>query len=325
MPRATPVPVPATTMVSTPAARMTLEQCTLAWLDAKASRSASRKTATAYHQTLADFRETLARSGHDLDSAPHLIALAAQGWAGHSKRGDRVTPNTYNQRLSILSSFYTYAIKHEVVTTNPITRVERRVVRTEHAAQPLPPETVTSGLAAINRETLEGKRDYALLCIALSTGRRVSELAGLRSGHLTKHGTTALVRWVRCKGNQQMTDTLPQHTTTALYDYLCALYGAQLGQLPPTAPVWVSFSNKNHGQPISIRTIQRICHTYLHTSKAHATRHTWAVTMHKQGATLAQIGRGLGHRNLKTTSDYLQEQLSYDNPYACALEEAFGI
>ncbi len=47
--------------------------------------------------------------------------------------------------------------------------------------------------------------------------------------------------------------------------------------------------------------------------------------MHKQGASLAEIGRGLGHKNLKTTSDYMEEQLGYENPYATALEDAYGI
>jgi site-specific recombinase XerD len=57
----------------------------------------------------------------------------------------------------------------------------------------------------------------------------------------------------------------------------------------------------------------------------HATRHTWAVTMHKKGATLAEIGRGLGHSNLKTTSDYLEEHLGNVNKYATTLEAEFGI
>jgi site-specific recombinase XerD len=57
----------------------------------------------------------------------------------------------------------------------------------------------------------------------------------------------------------------------------------------------------------------------------HATRHTWALTMHDKGATLQQIGKGLGYSNLKTTSDYLEEQPGYENPFAEQLAEEFGI
>jgi beta-glucosidase/6-phospho-beta-glucosidase/beta-galactosidase len=63
-----------------------------------------------------------------------VIAPLAQGWAASSRRAETVAPNTYNQRLASLSSFYQYAIKHDVLSTNPITRVERRLVVTESGA-----------------------------------------------------------------------------------------------------------------------------------------------------------------------------------------------
>ena len=307
---------------------MNLETCISAWVAAKQGKSGSQKTATAYHDTLSQFRSVLQAYDRDLDADPGIVAPIAQGWAAtyDAKRRKEIAPSTYNQRLAILSSFYVYAIKHEVLPYNPIERVERRDVRQKDAAKQIPADTVKKGLASINRETLEGKRDYALLAVALETGRRVSELAGMRYGHLTWQGNTSTVVFVRCKGNKQMTNVLPKQTTRVLYDYLYAVYGAKLGTLAPDAPVWISFSDRNKGQAISPRTIQRVCETYLGTSKAHATRHTWTITMHtKKKATLAEIGRGLGHSNLKVTSDYLDELLSNDNPYEAGLEDIFGI
>jgi len=305
---------------------MSLDQCIAAWLDAKKGRSGSEKTATAYRDGLTEFRDLLASTGRDLNADASIIAPLAQGWAQMSKReGETVSPSTYNQRLAILSSFYRYAIKHEVLGDNPITRVERHIGPKKDAAHPIDPSGVKSGLKQIDRSTLEGKRDYALLSIALATGRRVSELANLRYGHIQKQGDTALIIWQRCKGNKQMTDTLQTKTTDALYEYLYAVYGKDLYQAAKESPVWISFSDRNKGEAISARTLQRVCEKYLGTSKMHATRHTWAVTMHKKGATLAEIGRGLGHSNLKTTSDYLEEHLGNTNKYAATLEAEFGI
>lgn len=304
---------------------MTLDQCIAAWIHAKAYRSESKKTKIAYQDTLTQFRELLVSQGIDLDADASILAPLAQGWAGRGKDGSDVLPSTFNQRLSILSSFYKYAIKHEVLHSNPIERVERRVIRKEEAAHHLASSAVKTGLASIDRSTLEGKRDYALLAVALETGRRVSELAGLRYGHMQKHGNTCTVTWVRCKGNKQMTDELPERTTKALYEYLHAHYGATLRRLRADAAVWVSYSPHNEGEAIGVRTISRISEKYLGTSKVHALRHTWAVTMHRRGAKLADIRRGLGHSNLQTTSVYLEEQLGYENPYASALEDEFGI
>ena len=42
----------------------------------------------------------------------------------------------------------------------------------------------------------------------------------------------------------------------------------------------------------------------LSLAKSHVLRHTWGLAMHKRGAKLADIGKGLGHSILKTTSDY---------------------
>jgi len=305
---------------------MSLDQCITAWLDAKKGRSGSAKTETAYRDGLTEFRAILTSTGRDLNADASIVAPLAQGWAQVSKReGETVSPSTYNQRLAILSSFYRYAIKHEVLRDNPITRVERHIGPKKDAAHPIDPSGIKSGLKQIDRSTLEGKRDYALLSIALATGRRVSELANLRYGHIQKQGDTTLVIWERCKGNKQMSDILQVQTTKVLYEYLHALYGKDLYQAAKESPVWVSFSDRNKGKAISTQTIQRICEKYLGTSKMHATRHTWAVTMHKKGATLAEIGRGLGHSNLKTTSDYLEEHLGNTNKYAATLEAEFGI
>jgi integrase/recombinase XerD len=307
---------------------MSLEQAIAGWIDENAHLSESAKTETAYRDTLTDFRAVLHTQHLDLDGFPGTIAPIAQAWAGSSKRdGAAVASATFNQRLAIVSSFYRYAIKHEVLQSNPIERIKRRKRGKKDAAKPITESQVKSGLQRIDRSTPEGLRDYAILSIALTTGHRASELAGLHMKHLYKQGNTCIVEWERCKGNEQMTSSLSAKTTEALYAYLqhARVYGNRVFTLSGDAPVWVSFSKQNRGQAIGTRTIANICEHYLGTSKVHATRHTAAVGMSKQGASLADIGRFLGHKNLKTTSDYMEEQLGYENPYASALEDAFGI
>jgi len=306
--------------------RMTLEQAIAAWLDEKHGRSESAKTRHAYDATLQLFQMTLQGVGLDLDSDPALIAPLAQGWAGQSVRpGHTVTPSTYNQRLAIISSFYEYAIRHGVIPYNPVERVKRRVVRSKNAAHPIAGSRVKSGLQQIDRSTTEGLRDYALLSVALATGRRISEIAGLRYKHLRREGNTCLVEFERCKGNKHFTNRLEAKTTTALYAYLETIYPGQLFTLQGDAPIWISFSPRNRGAAIGTRMLSNICKTYLGTSKFHATRHTWAVTMNKRGARLTDISKGLGHSNFKITSDYLDELTGYENVYATQLEEEFGI
>ena len=304
--------------------RMTIDQAITAWLDEK--RADSERTAGAYEETLSAFRDMLQSAGLDLDSEPALIAPLAQGWCRSSKRdGVQVTATTFNQRRSILSSWYKYAITYEVLAYNPMERVKRQRLGKKDAARPLASSTVKEGLARIDRRTPEGLRDYALLSVALATGRRVSEIAGLRYKHLRREGNTCVVDFDRLKGKKTATNRLEAKTTAALYAYLVAVYPGQLLQLAGDAPVWISFSDRNKGQALGARSISNICETYLGTSKTHAPRHTLAVTMHHKGAKITDISRALGHSNVAITSGYLEEHLSYENPLAAALEEEFGI
>ena len=302
-----------------------LDLAIAAWLHAKASRTGSAKTATAYATTLAAFRAILGGHGFDLDGDPRLLALIAQGWAGSGNPA----PATFNQKLAILSSFYSYARTHDLLQGgNPITRVDRRPVQGYAGAGALPYLQVRARLAAIDRATLAGKRDYALLALALQTGRRLSELAGLRAGDLTPSGERMVVVWRRCKGGKTLSDTLPPALTRALGQYRDAL--CTDAPLPAAAgadaPVWVSLSrNASAGKPLGIQSIADICLRHLGTSKVHALRHTFARAMEDTGAKVSDIQARLGHDSLATTGRYLASLHRADNPHADHLAALFGL
>lgn len=255
------------------------------------------------------------------------MATLAQGYAGRSvsKGKEDVSGATFNQRLAILSSFYTYAQKHSVVDHNPIDLVERRPTNHKDAAMPLDSLDVQTRLQGINRNELQGLRDYVLLSVLLVTGRRGNELATLRFGDIQFTGKKASITWTRCKGGKVMHDELPAHTSQMLLSYLHKVYGRSLSALSNETPVWVSFSRHNLGKAISAQTIADICLERLGTSKIHATRHTFAVAMEQAGASLSDIGARLGHSDLKTTSEYMKRLHSAENAYAGKLESLFGM
>jgi len=304
---------------------MNLDQCVLAWLHAKSTRSDSEDTKKTYTFLMDSFRKELEKYNADLDSDPHLISVIAQGWAAFSSQKGKVAASTYNHRLSVISSFYRYAIRQEVLKENPMTIPERRPGEARDYAHPLTPETVQKNLAKIDRRFLPGKRDYALLVLAFTTGRRAIELANLRMGDFEIAGSNVRVTWQRCKGNKKMEDILTAPVIAALYDYLKALYG-DYTVLPADTPIWLSFArNGSKGEPIGKPAIADICKKYLGTSKIHSTRHSFAIAMEKSGAKLSDIGNRLGHNDLSTTSVYMQRLHSAENPYADELAKMYGI
>lgn len=307
--------------------QFTLDSAIAECVATKRNRTGSHKT-----EPLLAFRSFLQGGNLDLLSSPVDVARIAGLWANLRAPGARypgdVSPSTFNQRLAILSSFYSFLKDtYQLEIVNPITLIKKRPVQSYASATSLELENVTEGLENINRNTREGLRDYALLSIALYTGRRASELVGLRYGHvkITGKREKRVTLTFHCKGGKIMRDMLDVETSAVFLDYLSAQYGKQLLALDDAAPVWVSYSRANAGQPISTKTLANITARYLDTSKVHALRHTFAVEGEKAGMLISELSARLGHSDEKITSLYLKQVRSADNPHGAQLAARFGI
>ncbi len=188
------------------------------------------------------------------------------------------------------------------------------------AALPLDRETVAAALKKIDRSTLLGKRDYALLSLLFSTGRRVSEMQALVCGDILLSGASMTIIWQHCKGGKRMIDEIDPHVATVLMDYLRAAYK---GEWREDAPVWVSFSQFHSAlsvkPAITSASIARVFEKYCGVSKVHTSRHTFSTLMDDAGASLSEIGARLGHESLATTSEYMKRLRSAENPFAAKL------
>jgi len=302
-----------------------LEQLIAAWLHAKHGRSQSSETLRTYSTYISQFREVLQAAGIDFDGPPSMVALLAQGWAAQVTDVESIAPATYNLRITTLSSFFEYGIKHDVFTLNPMRKVDRRSVESQDYALPLDEDEVTKRLAAIDRSTLIGLRDYAIISLAVTTGRRKQELANLRFGDFRFGGTKTVVTWQRTKGGGKMTDELTAGTSAAIVAYLQEAFGSRLGALTEDQPIWLICARNRAGLPMHASALRKIWIRHLGVPKIHTSRHTFACAMENAGARLSDIGAKLGHRNLSTTSIYMARLHAAENPFGQKLEAAFGI
>ena len=127
---------------------------------------------------------------------------------------------------------------------NPVSQIERAHVQPYTSARLLSAERVSERLAEIDRSTLLGKRDYAMLAVALQTGRRASELRLLSFGDLEVEHGHMTVTWRRTKGGKVMYDVLADGPRDALLDWLSSFYR----ETPSNdAPVFASVSRRNRG------------------------------------------------------------------------------
>lgn len=310
-----------------------LDDAVQRWLFAKGLRSSSPHTRRNYAQTLAAFRAALAAYGLDLDSDPAQVAAIAEVWAAArtpqaTRQGaPTVKASTHNHRLVCLSSFYVFAMRQQLagITCNPVKPLERHSTKDSTHATVLTADGAAAKLKAIDRSTPAGMRDYALLSIALYTGRRASELAGLRAGDVARSGCKIVLTFRHTKGGGQMVDELPASISAALLAYCDAVHG-DIAELPADAPLWLSFArNRSAGHAITTQAIADICAKHLGVSTIHSTRHTFAKAMDDLGAPVTTIQRRLGHSSLATTARYLHSLPQPVNPLGDQLAAALGI
>ena len=292
----------------------------------------SARTQENYGRTIGRFRQYLRDLGHDLDGDRRAVALAAEKFARAKQRADgtivasTVGPSGFNARLAALSSFFNYAIIHELLPSpNPIDRIQRDTIQPYADVSPQTFPAIKKHLAQIDRDTLEGGRDYALLSVALVTGRRRAELVGIRWSSLTFLDDGLIKITWKVKGGKTEHDELPRLVSGALLRFLHDYYDRELASIAPDAAVWPSLSQNRRGRPISGQALADICEKRLFFSKVHTIRHTFAKELEDRGLHVSEIQARLGHASLQTTAVYLTRLKAGKNPVGDAMAMDLGI
>lgn len=183
-------------------------------------------------------------------------------------------------------------------------------------------------LSHIDRSTIKGKRDYAMLAMMMTMGLRTIEVVRANVEDIRTKGD-ATVLYVQGKGHEEKDDLIrmPYHVEAAIRDYLSVRNIAN-----PSASLFASTSNHNYNGRMTTRSIRRIVKTAFISAgfnsprlTAHSTRHTAATLSLLNGATLQQTQELLRHKNIGTTEIYAHNIDATTNPAATDVEKAiFG-
>ena len=265
-----------------------------------AQRQVSGHTVAAYRDT---FRLLLAFAQARTGTAPcdlHLVDLDASllGAFPEYLRNDRNNgARTRNARLAAIHSLFRYAaLRHpehaaliQRVLAIPPARFDKTVVSY------LTGEEAEALLAAPDLTRWTGRRDHALLAVAIQTGLRVSELTALTRADVHLGAGPH----VRCtgKGRKERCTPLTAQVVRVLRAWLAERGGGPGDPLFPTS----------RGQPLSrdaaellvarhVRSAQASCPTLASkTVSPHVLRHTAAMSLLHAGNDITVIALWLGH------------------------------
>jgi integrase/recombinase XerD len=278
-------------------------------------RGASPHTIAAYRDTWRLlFGFAAARTGKrpsDLDIGD-LDAPLVGAFLEHLEADRHNGVRTRNHRLAAIHSLFGYAaLRHpehaasiQRVLAIPPKRFERNLVTY------LSETEIDALLASCERSTWTGRRDHALLVLAIQTGLRISELAGLTCGDVVL-ATGAHVHCVG-KGRRERSTPLVPLTVGVLRTWLAERKGSRSEPLFPTiAGGRLSRDAVEHRIARHAATAAGRCPS-LRTKRvtAHTLRHTAAMRLLLSGVDVTVIALWLGHEQVATTSVYLHADMS---------------
>jgi integrase/recombinase XerD len=219
---------------------------------------------------------------------------------------------TRNARLTALRAVLAYALPEYPEHAETITRVLAIRPRRRHAAQVefLTDDEANALIAAPDTSTWTGRRDRALLVMAVQTGLRISELAALTTADVHT-GTGAHVTCIG-KGRRHRATPLTTATLTVLTPYLTErTTRAGTALFPGPGGGQLSRDALEHRLANHLTTAAKGCaslrnkHVTMHTL-----RHTAAMRLLHAGVDISVIALWLGHQNTTSTDIYLHADMT---------------
>jgi site-specific recombinase XerD len=271
-------------------------------------RSASPHTIAAYRDTMrllltfAQQRRSKPPSTLDLADLDADLIGAFLDHLQH-ERGNSV--RTRNARLAAIHSLFKFAALRHPEQAALIQRVLAIPPKGFDKAliTYLSPAEIDALIAAPDRLTPAGRRDHALLMLAVRTGLRVSELVNLNRADLHL-GTGAHVSCLG-KGRKHRSTPLDQQTVAVLNAWLDERGGESDDPLFPART----------GARLSRDAVERLVTKHATTAglKAvtpHVLRHSAAMQLLHAGVDIAVIALWLGHEHAETTQIYLHADMT---------------
>jgi integrase/recombinase XerD len=225
---------------------------------------------------------------------PDLDAKVIGGFLDHLERARGLSVQSRNVRLAAIRSLFTFAaLRHPEhaaligrVLSIPAKRGERALVSF------LVPDEVDALLASPDRSRRTGRRDHALLVLALQTGLRVAELSALRIDDL--HLGTGVT--LRREGQERAHHSLTKTTVAVMRSYLTERDGEGADPVFPGP----------NGGPLGRDAIRRLVERHATTAARacpslavkkptpHTLRHTCAMRLLESRTDIATIASWLG-------------------------------
>lgn len=267
------------------------------------------------HNVSSGRNNTLAAYRTDLNQfARYLAQQNIENWAGitredvdryllHLREEQAYRPTTIARKMAALKSFFRYLQQSGLIQSNVLEEFEIPRIRKELPAV-LSVEQVDTLFAQVERTSMTGQRDLAMLHLLYATGMRVTELVSLNIVDFDAADAT-----VSSPGQRNQGRILPL-SPQVIEAMLCYVQSAR-PQLVAHHPGEQALFVNHHGERLTRQGFWLIVKGYarqagLQEMTPYMLRHSFALHMLQQGMELRSVQHMLGHAHITTTQVYAQ-------------------
>lgn len=258
------------------------------------------KTIETYKKALKQLFSYFSINGIQRPEREDIIAYREELKAGGLK------PSTIQNYITAARIFFSWTAQ-EGLYPNIADRLKGAKLDRAHKKDYLTSGQVKDVLGGVDREGLQGLRDYAILTLMVTGGLRAIEVTRADIGDLRTAGDNTVL-YVQGKGREEKTEyvKIPAPVEKAIRGYLKAR-----GTAKDSDPLFTSLSNNSKGARLTTRTISGIAKTKLKGAgydsprlTAHSLRHTAVTLSLLAGKDITEVQQFARHTNISTTMIY---------------------
>ncbi|MBR1806701.1 MAG: tyrosine-type recombinase/integrase [Selenomonadaceae bacterium] len=271
-----------------------------------ASRHASENTNRTYKNALRQLLKFFAANNISMPTESDIDSFV------NGLKAQKKSAATLRLYTTVTKSFFSFtARKGYFANVAADVRLNLRKTQT-HAKRALSNQQAKDLLASVEGENLLACRDRAVIALCLTCGLRTVEISRADRGDLRDDGCGGYYLSVQGKGHvtkDQIVRVAP--SVAKLVDEYLSLRG----EIADGEPLFVSESNSNRGDRLSVQSVQKMIRRRMkkigvyskHSVTPHSCRHFAATTAIKAGVDIREVSQMLRHSNLTVTSVYLHD------------------
>lgn len=231
-------------------------------------------------ENIIDFRDDLKASGHK--------------------------PSTVQSYITAAKIFFSWT-SQEGYYPNIAAHLKGAKLDREHKKDYLTGRQMKELLESIERDSLKGLRDYAIIALMATGGLRDIEVSRADIGDLRNAGENTVL-YLQGKGREEKTEYVK---VSAPVEKAIRAYLAARGEKEEAQPLFASLSNNSRGERLTTRSVSGIVKARLQAAgytsariTAHSLRHTAVTLSLLAGKDITEVQQFARHANIATTMIY---------------------